>query len=244
MSSARSTCISPCIIANPYDVQVENLESIDVIHDSNGYDEEFIQVLKLVMDSSLVRGAGIPYVIRSINPLLPLEHQIQGVCSIETDFEVLLSATSCDLLSVLASQSASMGLLHFAVNVDHCRGKDVPAFLDRKPRSDVTQAIVDVVQQRNKRADIVIIHDTEYGLGGGLSGCKNVSHWSPPFERRIPRSNAPLSPRGDRSASRADKHTDKQASIGFNRINNIVSLINSETRGKMTSSSSCPGLNV
>ncbi|GFY67737.1 ionotropic receptor 93a [Trichonephila inaurata madagascariensis] len=116
------------------------------------------------MDSSLVRGAGIPYVIRSINPLLPLEHQIQGVCSMETDFEVLLSATSCDLLSVLASQSESMGLLHFAVNVDHCSGRDVPAFLDRKPLSDVTQAIVDVVQQRNKRADIVIIHDTEYEL--------------------------------------------------------------------------------
>ncbi|GFS67550.1 ionotropic receptor 93a [Nephila pilipes] len=136
----------------------------NVLRDSNGYDKEFIPVVKLVMDSSLVQATPLPYVIRSIDPSLPLEHQIQGVCSQETDFEVLLSATSCDLLSVLARQSASMGLLHFAVNVDHCRGKGVPVFLDRKPQSDVTQAIVDVVQQRNKRADIVIIHDTDYEL--------------------------------------------------------------------------------
>ncbi|GFX73762.1 hypothetical protein TNCV_4290781 [Trichonephila clavipes] len=43
---------------------------------------------------------------------------------------------------------------------------------------------------------------------------------------------------------RADNNTDKQVFTGFNRIDHIVSLINIETRGKMTSSSSCPGLPV
>ncbi|GIY82085.1 glutamate receptor ionotropic, delta-1 [Caerostris darwini] len=84
------------------------------------------------------------------------------MCSKETDFEVLLSATSCDMLERLAEESAAMDMLHFVVNVDHCANGN-QSLLDRRPHSDVTQAIVDVVQKRNKKADVVVIHDTEYG---------------------------------------------------------------------------------
>ncbi|GBN10322.1 Glutamate receptor ionotropic, delta-1 [Araneus ventricosus] len=134
--------------------------TFNVVQDSNGYVDEFIRVIVMVMDSPEVLQ--VPYDIKRINPRVPLTEQIQGVCTMETDFEVLLSATSCDMLKLLALQSASMGLLHFIVNVDQCKGTNITAYLDRKPRSDVTQAIVDVVQGRNKKTDIAIIHDTDY----------------------------------------------------------------------------------
>ncbi|GFS73308.1 hypothetical protein TNCV_4711881 [Trichonephila clavipes] len=53
-----------------------------------------------------------------------------------------------------------------------------------------------------------------------------------------------LAPEEIEAQGRGDKHTDKQALTGFNKIDNVVSLINSEKRDKMTSSSSCPGLRV
>ncbi|XP_055948524.1 ionotropic receptor 93a-like [Argiope bruennichi] len=133
--------------------------TFNIVQDSNGYVDEFIRALEMVMDSPEVQQ--VPYEVRRIDPRVPLTQQIQGICTMETDFEILLSATSCDMLKLLALQSSSMGLLHFVVNVDHCKGTNITAYLDRKPRSDVTQAIVDVVQVR-KRTDIAIIHDTEY----------------------------------------------------------------------------------
>ncbi|XP_015917738.1 glutamate receptor ionotropic, kainate glr-3-like [Parasteatoda tepidariorum] len=135
----------------------------NLVHDANDYDDEFIEVIELVMESITVQKHHISYVVRQIDASLPLSKQIPGMCSIQTDFEVLLSATSCDLLLRLAKQSSSMGILHFAVNVEDCELHDeMKVFLDRKPRSDVSQAIVDVVLDLNKRADIVIFHDDEY----------------------------------------------------------------------------------
>ncbi|XP_054713739.1 uncharacterized protein LOC129223197 [Uloborus diversus] len=86
----------------------------------------------------------------------------QGVCHSDEDFEVLFSATSCDLMKKLALQSSSNGILHFAVNIDRCRVSKLPIRLDRVPRSDVTQAIADVVQERQRNADIVVLHDVNY----------------------------------------------------------------------------------
>ncbi|GFW27798.1 hypothetical protein TNCV_766791 [Trichonephila clavipes] len=54
----------------------------------------------------------------------------------------------------------------------------------------------------------------------------------------------PLAPDEIEAQGRADKHTYKQAFTGFYKMDNVVTLINSETRGKMTSSSPCPGLPV
>ncbi|GFU83244.1 hypothetical protein TNCV_3738551 [Trichonephila clavipes] len=53
-----------------------------------------------------------------------------------------------------------------------------------------------------------------------------------------------LAPEEIKAQGRAGKHTDKQALTGFNKMDNVVTLINSETRDKMMSSSSCPGLSV
>ncbi|KAF8796966.1 Glutamate receptor 1 like protein [Argiope bruennichi] len=156
--------------------------TFNIVQDSNGYVDEFIRALEMVMDSPEVQQ--VPYEVRRIDPRVPLTQQIQGICTMETDFEILLSATSCDMLKLLALQSSSMGLLHFVVNVDHCKGTNITAYLDRKPRSDVTQAIVDVVQVR-KRTDIAIIHDTEYDFYFILSldypyeSCSNDSEFVP-----------------------------------------------------------------
>ncbi|GFV58442.1 hypothetical protein TNCV_4036171 [Trichonephila clavipes] len=50
----------------------------------------------------------------------------------------------------------------------------------------------------------------------------------------------PLAPEEIEAQSRADKRADKQVFTGFNRIDNKVGLINSESRIKMTISSSYP----
>ncbi|GFW94855.1 hypothetical protein TNCV_3397351 [Trichonephila clavipes] len=60
----------------------------------------------------------------------------------------------------------------------------------------------------------------------------------------FPDSMHPLAQEEREAQGLADKNTDKQVFTGFNRMDNIVSLINSETWGKKASSSSCPRLPV
>ncbi|GFT63532.1 histone-lysine N-methyltransferase SETMAR [Trichonephila clavipes] len=52
----------------------------------------------------------------------------------------------------------------------------------------------------------------------------------------------PSAPEEIEAQSREDKHTNKQAFTGFDKMDNVVSLINSETRSKTMSSPSFPGL--
>ncbi|GFV34855.1 hypothetical protein TNCV_1451591 [Trichonephila clavipes] len=82
-----------------------------------------------------------------------------------------------------------------------------------------------------------------------MSDHKVVSGWQrflplvAPFRMTIPHSMHPLAPEEREAQGQVDKN--RQISVtGFNRIDNIVSLINSETRGKITSSSACPRLPV
>ncbi|KAG8184106.1 hypothetical protein JTE90_025409 [Oedothorax gibbosus] len=138
--------------------------TFNVIHDSNAYDDEFIQVIRLMMESRQIQNPEVPYSVKKIDPDLPLAQQILGVCSKETEFEVLFSATSCDLLAKLAIQTTALGILHFAVNVDQClvHGHISDVFVDREPRTDAMQAVVDVIQKRDRTADIVVVHDSNY----------------------------------------------------------------------------------
>ncbi|XP_035206075.1 glutamate receptor ionotropic, delta-1-like [Stegodyphus dumicola] len=131
-----------------------------IVLDSNGYGQEFIEIIKIITNA--LPEFDVSYSIKLIDTSLPLSQQLDDMCYSETDFEVLLSATSCDILRSLAQQSESMGMLHFAVNVDHCPPIGHSVFLDRISHYDVTQAIADVIQERNKKADLVVLHDTKY----------------------------------------------------------------------------------
>ncbi|GFV97325.1 hypothetical protein TNCV_2038351 [Trichonephila clavipes] len=83
-----------------------------------------------------------------------------------------------------------------------------------------------------------------------MSDHKFVSGWQrclplvAPFRTTIPRFDAPLSSRRERSARSSGQKQRRISVTGFNRIDNIVSLINSETWSKMPSKSSCPGLPI
>ncbi|GFU06683.1 hypothetical protein TNCV_4352721 [Trichonephila clavipes] len=58
----------------------------------------------------------------------------------------------------------------------------------------------------------------------------------------------PLALKEIEAQGRADKHTDKRVFTGFNKMDNVVSVINSERAHHLSpcfgSSSSCPGLSV
>ncbi|GFT83995.1 hypothetical protein TNCV_680211 [Trichonephila clavipes] len=65
-----------------------------------------------------------------------------------------------------------------------------------------------------------------------LADGKDAFLWLPPFEQHVPRFDAPLSPRRERSAKLNGDNNKKDTQIsvtGFNRIDNTVSLIKSET---------------
>nr|QHA94734.1 ionotropic receptor 93a-2 [Pardosa pseudoannulata] len=158
----KSSFVINLLICSGVHIVVGKRITFGVVRDINKYSTEIIDVINYIMRYVTTDSDQLEYSVKFIDPTIPLGQQMNAVCYDDEAFDVLFSATSCDILRKLATESSSEGILHFAMNVDQCYLKGLPILMDSMPSEDVSQAIADVVKDRNKKADIVILHNTEY----------------------------------------------------------------------------------